>query len=63
MSVTPTSLPSVLEVIISEIRGSLLREATTMPYLVVCWISSGMCAESFSKSASIVTIVGLASKG
>ena len=58
VSVTPTSLPSVFEAIISEIRGSLVREATTMSYFAVCCISLGMCSGLFSKSASIVTIVG-----
>jgi len=51
-------LPSVLETIFSEIRGSLLREAMTMSNLAVCWIKLGMCMGSFSRSASIVTIVG-----
>lgn len=58
VSVTPTSLPNVFEVIFSEILGSLLREATTMSNLEVCWINSGMCLGLFSKSASIVIIIG-----
>jgi hypothetical protein len=58
VSVTPRSLPSVLEVTISEILGSLVREAMTMSNLAVCWIRLGMCVGSFSKSESIVIIVG-----
>jgi hypothetical protein len=58
VSVRCRSLPSVFEVIFSEILGSLVREATTMSNLAVCWINSGMCMGSFSRSASIVIIVG-----
>jgi len=47
VSVTPSSLPSVLEAIFSEILGNLVREATTMSYLVVCWIRVGMCGVVF----------------
>jgi len=47
VSVTPRSLPSVLEAIVSEILGSLVREATTMSNLAVCWISRGMCVDRF----------------
>ena len=41
VSVTPSSLPNVLEAIISEILGSLVREAMAVSYLVVCWIRVG----------------------
>ena len=41
VSLTPISLPSVLEAIFSEILGSFVREATTMSNLAVCCISSG----------------------
>ena len=40
VSVTPKSLPSVLEAIFSEIRGNLVREATTMSNSAICCISS-----------------------
>lgn len=35
-----------------------MREATTMSYLVVCCISLGMRLGLFSKSASIVILLG-----
>ena len=58
-SVTPNSLPNVFEAIFSEIRGSLVREATTMSNSAICRISLGMCSGLFSKSASIVIITGV----
>jgi hypothetical protein len=36
----------------------VVPDATTMSSLAVCWIRFGMCAGSFSRSASIVIVVG-----
>lgn len=58
VSVTPMSLPSVFEAIFSEMRGRVVREATIMSNLVVRFASCGMCFGLFSRSASMVMIVG-----
>lgn len=58
MSVTPRSLPSVFEASFSDMRGSVVREATTMSNLLVRFASCGMCFGLFSRSASMVMMVG-----